>query len=433
MRHLILAALLVIAPACASTPPPIVRPELQPGRLPQVPLEVRDGAVPCVEAIRYAWSNAPTVRAAAALTAVSEARRAELRAGYLPVATAGGLYTKGFPGSGGNLGMRGMMNSPFVRTWAVGLEASWSALEFLRIGPRIDVTYAEEAAARAEQARIERDVALMMVDLYERTLAAEAALQIADADIAARRAHVAGLAALASAGGAVPESDVLQARATLARTEADRTLAAADREGLRGVLAVLVGDLRMTSVKLVLDAPAVDVSSDPDAAAARAHREAARRLRDVAWRDVLPRVVVSGSVGYANTPMGQDPGLWAAGVGVIIPLTSFFAEEARAEAAARAADARAFEADARAQELAIQRATLRAMRKALDAAIAATDATVAAAKAALAAVEARVKGGLARALELESARVVLVRAEVDAATLRIRSDAIKARLSWMGG
>jgi len=383
--------------------------------------------------IRYAWSNVPRVRAAAAVTAVSEARRAELKAGYLPVATAGGLYTKGFPGSCGNLGpprddelavrshVGGGPRGELVRA-RVPAHRSARRGDVRRGGRRAGGTGTHRARRGADDGRS-----------VERTLAAEAALRIADADIVARCAHVDALAALAKAGGSIPESDVLQARASLARAEADRMLAAADRDGLRGVLAILVGDQRMVSVTLLLDAPTIDGGSDPDAAAARAHREAARRLRDVAWRDVLPRVVVSGSVGYANTPPGQDPGYWAAGIGLVIPLTSYFVEEARAEAAARAADARAHEADARAQELALQRVTLRAMRKALDAAIAASDATVIAARDALAAIEARVKGGLAREVEVETVRLAVIRAEVDAATLRVRADAIRARLAWMGG
>lgn len=80
------------------------------------------------------------------------------------------------------------------------------------------------------------------------------------------------------------------------------------------MLATLVGDDRMTTVKLILDAPTMDGKMDPEGRAARAYREAATRLRDLSWREALPRVIVAGSFGYANPQPGQDPGVWAAGV-----------------------------------------------------------------------------------------------------------------------
>lgn len=423
----------VLASACTPPAPRVVHPELQPVRAPTAPLEISDGAVPCVEAIRYAWSNAPRVRAAAALAAVSDAKRTELRAGYVPQVNAAVDYTAGFSGSGSNLGVRGMMISPFVHQWAAGLEASWSVLEFVRIEPRVGVANAEETAAKAEQARIERDVALMMVDTYERTLAAEEALRVGDAEIAWRRAHVAALDALVNAGGAAPPTDLLQARASLARAEAERALAAADRDGLRAVLATLAGDDRMTTVTLVLDAPTMEGKTDPEGRAARAYREAATRLRDLSWREALPRVIVGGSFGYANPQPGQDPGIWAAGVSVVVPLTAPIAADAREEGAARAYEAKAYDAEARAQEIETRRAALRATVKALATALPAMEASTSAARESLAALEVRAKGGLARELEVEANRALVTRAEVDESTLRVRLAGAKARLAWMGG
>lgn len=419
--------------ACTPSAPRVVHPELQPVKAPAAPLEVSNGAVSCVEAIRYAWSNAPRVRAAAAVAAVSEAKRTELRAGYVPQVNAAADYTAGFSGSGSNLGLRGMMISPFVRHWAAGLEASWSVLEFVRVEPRVDVTYAEEAAAKADQARIERDVALMIVDVYERALVAEEALRTGDAEIAWRKAHVAALEALVGAGGAAPPTDLLQARASLAHAEADRAVAAADRDGLRAVLATLVGDERMATVTLVLDAPTMDGNPDPEGRAARAYREAATRLRDLSWREVLPRVIVGGSIGYANPPIGQDPGIWAVGVSLVVPLTAPIGADAREEGAARAYEAKAYDEEARKQELDTRRATLRATVKALDAALPAAEASTKAAREALAAIDVRAKGGLAREVEVETSRALVTKAEVDESTLRLRLAGTKARLAWMGG
>lgn len=395
------------------------------------PLDVSDGAVSCVEAIRFAWANAPRVRAASALVAVADAKRTELRAGYLPQVNLGATLTTGFSGSGSNLGVRGMIASPFVHHWAVGLEASWSALEFLRIEPRVDVANAEGLAARAEQERIERDVALMMIDLYERILVVEGALQATDAEIAWREAHVKALVALV-AGGAVPPTDLLQARASLARAVADRALAVADRDGLRAVLATLVGDPRMTQVALLLDAPTTDAIATAEGRAANAYREAATRLRSLSWREALPRVVVGGSVGYANPPAGQDAGLWAVGVSAVVPLTAPFVAAARDDAAASTEESKAFEADARAEQLELERSSLRANVRAFEAAIPAMKESARAVQEALRATQSRVDGGLNRELEVEAIRVLLTRSLTDEATLRIRLAAAEARLAWIG-
>ncbi len=396
-------------------------------------LEMHSDSVACTQAIRFAWANAPRVRAALALVAVSAAKRDELRAGYFPQVNGAVLGTAGFSGSGSNLGVRGMMGSPFVNRWAAGLEGSWSALEFLRIEPRVDVTYAEEAAANADRERIERDVALMIVDVYEKTLEAETMLSVAHADIASRRMHVGALDALLNAGGVIPATDLLQGRAALARSEAARAGVVADLDGLRAVLSTLVGDPRMVAARLVLDAPKSDAKGDEDVVAARAQREAARRLRDLAWRDLLPRVVVGGSAGYAHTPTPQDPGLWAAGVAVMVPLTGTFSERARQQVAAFAADSRAHEADARAQEVEVRRATLRATLRALELALPSAEASTKAAHEAMSAVEARANAGLVREVEVGTALVAVAHATSTEGQIRIRVQATRARLAWLGG
>ncbi len=117
----------------------------------------------------------------------------------------------------------------------------------------------------------------------------------------------------------------------------------------------------------------------------------------------------------------------------MVPLTSVFAEKARNDALALEAESRALEADARSQEMESRRASLRATMKGLELALPSADESTKVAREAFDAIETRAKGGLARELEVESARLTLIRAQTTAASLRVRADAARARLAWLGG
>ncbi len=382
------------------------------------------------DAVAFARANAPQGRSVALLLAANRAQRDELRAGYLPSLNVAGLLTAGFSGSGSNLGVRGMIGSPFVNQWAVGLEGSWSVLDFTRIEPRVAAVEADASALRAERARTERDVALAVLDTFERALAVEANISALDEDLRARRVHLEAMRSLAAAG-TIALADLLQIEAGIARGETGRVMLSAESEAARAALRVLTGQSRSASARLLIDAPPRgDVA--PEAAMLAARREQARRVRDIAWREVLPRVIVGGSVGYASAAPPREPGAWAVGVAVVVPLTTFFAERARQETVALTAEARGEEAIARAQQMAVQISELAAMLRGLEASRAPADASVRAARLALDAMEARARGGLVREVEIEAARVALAQATAQRAVLAIRAQAMRARLAILG-
>ena len=102
-----------------------------------IPCTARAEGLRLSDAIREAWANAPRVRASADAVDAARARQREANAGYIPTVNAAAVAFTGFSGSSGsNLGVRGMMASPFVDHSAAGVEGSWSALDFLRIEPR---------------------------------------------------------------------------------------------------------------------------------------------------------------------------------------------------------------------------------------------------------------------------------------------------------
>jgi outer membrane protein TolC len=152
----------------------------------------------------------------------------------------------------------------------------------------------------------------------------------------------------------------------------------------------------------------------------------------VGARELTPRLVVSGSAGYANPALGKDTGFYAAGAAVIFPLTSFVGERARQEAQAQGAEAQADAADARRQQIDLQVASLRATLSGIIASLPATDASEKAAGAALDALDTRVKVGTVRAVEIEAARSLVVETQSAAAVLRVRARALQAKLALLG-
>jgi outer membrane protein TolC len=362
----------------------------------------------------------------------ARAKQSEAKAAYIPTVNADAVTFTGFSGSSGsNLGVRGMVASPFVDHYAAAVEGSWSALEFLRIGPRVSAARAEEAAVEAEKAGVERDTGLAVVDAYERVLSLEATIASVDEDLSSRRAALAVLETQA-ASGIVAGVEVLQNRAGLARAVADRTRLVAEAQAARAGLIVLTADPRFSSASLELDA-LTPRGGMPETRMAVARRDQADRLRDVAGRELTPRLVVSGSAGYANPSLGKDTGYYAIGAAVIVPLTSFISEEARQEVQARNAEAQADAAEARRQQVELEIASLRATVAGVTAGIPAADASERAARAALDALDARVKAGAARAVETEAARALVVEAQSTAAVLRIRARTLQARLALLGG
>lgn len=383
------------------------------------------------DAIARARAVAPQASSAGHLAEAARARESEAEAGYLPVLNASAVTFTGLSGSSAsNLGVRGMMASPFVDHYAAGVEGSWSLLEFLRVEPRVAAARAEERAAVADKSAIERDVAMAAIEGFERVLSLEARLASIDQDLASRKAQLAVIEAQV-AGGVVADVELLQSRAGLARAAAERTGVAAEREAVRAALVVLTGDGRYGEGSLEIDSLAA-AGERLETRIATARRDQAERHRLVGARELTPRVVVSASAGYANPAAGKDTGYYAVGAAVVLPLTSFVGDRARAEALAQAAQAQADAADARQQQIDLKVASLRATLSGAAAALSAADASEGAARAARDALDARVKAGAARAVEIEAARSQFVDTQTTAAVLRIRVRSLKARLALLG-
>jgi len=381
------------------------------------------------EALGLALRRDARFAVVAARARAEEARRAEASLTAMPEVLLGAGLTAGFPGSGSNLQLRGMLGSPFFRTWVAGVDASWNVIDLLR-APR--AAGAAEAAAEAVAAAggvARREVALTLVDLFERALVARERSALLEVEVAARRALLAALRARIDAG-ALAADQALLAAAGLGDAEAERLAAIADERGARAALYALVGDTRARTAPLAFDLGTSDGPS-PEERTARALRRQAVEVRALRALDLAPRVTVAGSVGYANAAPGSDPGYYALGAAVALPLTGAIRDRARRDGEAAALEAQASQADATAQQLATRVAEIDASIEALEAALPAVEAGTRLADQAAEGLAARAAAGVVAPIDVEPARSVQRRARARERTLRVQLEGLRARRSLL--
>jgi outer membrane protein TolC len=145
----------------------------------------------------------------------------------------------------------------------------------------------------------------------------------------------------------------------------------------------------------------------------------------------IPRITVGGSTGYANPPPGSDPGFYAVGVGLALPLTGTFRDRARRDADVASAQARALEADATLEQLSVRAAEIDGSIAGLEAALPAAERSREAAEQALAAVTVRAQAGAVPQVDVEASRAVLRRTGVRERMLRLRIDGLRARRPFL--
>lgn len=381
------------------------------------------------EAVDLAIRRAPEVAVTAARRRAAEARRQGALLGYAPDVLVGAAYTEGFPGSGSNLQLRGMLGSPFFRNYVAGVDASWNLVELLRTPPAVRAAEAGVDAVDATRATAAREVALAVIELFERVITAGETRELLSAEAQARREQSGALRTRVEAG-TVAREQLLQAEAGLSDIEAELATAAAEEHGARAALRALLADGRALTARLRLEAP-TGGRELPEIQVAKAWRRQAAELSTLRAMEWIPRVTAGASAGYANPPPGSDPGYYAVGVGLGLPLTALFRERARRGTDIASAEARALEADATLEQLALRTAEIDGSVVGLAAALPAAGRSRGAAEQALAAVTARTRAGTVPQVDLEAARAVLRRAGMRERLLQLRIDGLRARLAFL--
>lgn len=381
------------------------------------------------EGIALATRRDPRVAVAQARRRVAEARREEALVGYAPDVLIGAAYTDGFAGSGSNLGLRGMLGSPFFRHYVAGVDASWNLVDLLRTPFAVRATEAGIDATSAEAATAHREVALAVIDLFERVLTAAEMRAVLDAELGARRQQVGALRARVEAGMVAGEQ-LLQAEAGLADVEAELATARADEHSARTALRALLGDDRALTAELRVEVPAAPTEL-PEVRMARAWRRQAEGLGTLRHMDWIPRLTVGGSLGYANPLPGTDPGYYAVGAAVVFPLTGAFRDRSRRSAEIASAEVRASEADAVVEQLSVRVAEMDGAIAGLEAALPSAERSESVARAALDAVAVRADAGAVPFVDVETARAAVRRAEMRVRGLRLRIDGLRARRAFI--
>jgi outer membrane protein TolC len=239
----------------------------------------------------------------------------------------------------------GPTNASTVEQRLTTVGASWTLGDLFAYAPAVAQADAALQSARLSLNDAERNEAIAVITAYYAALAAQAAREARDRELAAANAELRAANLRFSAGDA-PRLDVVRASVAVASAQADLARAQADADTAAAALATETGlptTVLQTTVpsRLEIAPTSADVNAEvaqalarrPDVAAARQNVTAAERAVAVARRGGWPLVTLSG--GYTQ---GVDTGIPVSGasatVDVTIPVTGaahdrVLAEEAR--------------------------------------------------------------------------------------------------------
>src|SRR5262249_35470955 len=307
------------------------------------------------------------VAVALARRRAAAARREEALIAYAPEVLLGAAYTSGFPGSGSDLQLRGMLGSPFFHNYVAGVDASWDLVDLLRTPHSVHAAEAGVDAADESRPIARREVALAVIDLFERILTYQETRGVLSAELQARRQEIGAVRTRVEAG-MVAREQLLQAQAGLSDVEAELAAVVAEERSARAALRELLGDDRALTSSLRIEVP-TGANELPEIRLARWWRKQAAELLTLRGMDWIPRLMLGGSAGYANPPPGSEPGYYAVGVALAFPLTGTFRQRARKDADVANAEARALEADSTVEQLAVRTAEIDGSIAGLEAAL----------------------------------------------------------------
>lgn len=403
------------------------------------------------QAVEYALSRQPSLRAAGATEAQTQAGLEYSRANYLPEfdlsaqetrATANnvpGLFlnTPDFPvieenRNGGVFGSNAWnsQTSLFVSKDVVGL---------LREMALVDVALARRESARAGLDAQKLKVAFAAADAFMGEVAAAQTVRATQAGVARARVFAVAVKGLVSSG-LRPGADASRADAELALALNQDILAKQAERVARATLVEALGGIddsvRLVNGKLLempANAPTPDHASpiDPFLREALADISAARSSKRAARFEYLPRVDLVAGIFQRDSgfTIGSVPGPgngllpnttnWAAGIVVTVPIKGLF--QARADVHAEAANEELTRARYDQVTLAIQKQidSARAILEGARQVAANTPAELAAARATQLQESARYRAGLATVVDVAEANRILTQAEVDDAVARV--------------
>jgi len=404
------------------------------------------------QAIDYAVTNYPAVRAALERVSAARAGFRLARTSYLPRADA--LFQANRASRNNIFGLLlpqpiiSPISGPVLSTtsnqsvWgsALGLLFSWEAFDFGYRRANVNAAKAGQSRAGAESVVTRFEVAVAATNTFMTLLAAQEREKASRADVERRRVFATSVHTLVDnqlrpgAEASRADAELARARADLARSEEAEQVsraALADALGLAGTeLNAEPGPLLRLPPATAL--PTAMVASHPVAAAEKARVEEARARQRVAERSYYPRInfqsTVYGRGSGANPDSSVATGLnglglertnWAAGLTVSFPALDIFAVRAQREIEASNERAEAARYDQTIQTLTAQlqeaRAALEGARRVMEN----TRIELQAARETETQARARYRSGLTTVVEVAEAQSLLVQAESDDALARL--------------
>ena len=404
------------------------------------------------QAINYALTNYPSIRAALERVSAARAGVSLARTSYLPHAdalwqsnraTRNNIFGLYFPNP-----VISPISGPVLPTtsnqsvWgsAAGLLFSWEPFDFGYRRATVSAAKAGRNRAMAESGLTRFDVAVAAVNAFMTVLAAQQRVRAARADVERRQVFTRSVHVLVDnqlrplAEAPRADAELARARTELIRAEQAEEVsraALADILGIAGTaIQISPGPLLSLPSTTALTGPAI--SAHPLAAVERARVDEARARERVVERSYYPRFNFQstvygrgsganpdGSVATGLNGLGLERANWAAGLTVSFPALDIFAIRARKEIEASNERAEAATYEQTIQDLTAQ---LQEARAALEGALRVAENTpieLRAARDTEAQARARYQPGLSTVVEVAEAQGLLVQAETDDALARL--------------
>jgi len=298
------------------------------------------------EAVAAALANNPRVLAAEARLAEAGSDVTIARAPRYPRLAASAMDSWGFGGSSQALGISGLVNSPYRKDEAIGVDLAWTLYDFGRTDYRTKAAEDAAGAARAELDRVKLDVRLALASAYVHCAQHGRLAAVFDGQIQDQRRVAQELGRYVRAGLRSPVELELVAgtlEGISARREeslARHALAIEELRELMGTDDPSPFDCRTVPAPAaaapVGELLARALSRRPEIAAAARRAAAAEAEWKASRRDrwpVLSAVAGGGALSKASPVEKKE---WSAGVGLRLPLFEGFRLRASEDKAARA-------------------------------------------------------------------------------------------------
>ncbi len=304
---------------------------------PATPPPDASGALTLADCIHLAAQDHPLLTAASAGVSAASAAVGEARAPFWPQVNLSAGYhrwqQRAFLPSG--LTLPGPAVPELIGRlddWTGGLSSVVTLYDFGERRAVLDAARARLGSAQADAAATRADVRLSVESAFYALAEAEDLRRVAERNLARTESHLA-LAQARRDAGAVPEADVLRARAEMADARLQVISARSRVRTAAGALNTAMGRPAETPIAIrppvpSAPPPAADIEADirraiadrPELRSDKLRLEAAHANVEAARASRAPKILADGSFGWNDTDFLPQTRVWQVGVSVDLPV-----------------------------------------------------------------------------------------------------------------